>query len=111
MGIFRDIAFGRLLTRMTNVMVEVEESRHRLPIGAGGGLDSIPFRRQVAFDQDVEKIARWPRHEVTRELCKNYLLNQKLGRHVRMQAIENLIQFLIDADLALPWDEFERSYF
>ena len=110
MGIFRDIAFGRLLTRMTNVMVEMEESRVRLPIGAGGGLDSLPIRRQSEFQQDVERIAKWPRHEVTRELSKNYILNQKLGRRDRMEAIGRLLELLINANLALPWDEFELSY-
>jgi hypothetical protein len=110
MGIFRDVAFGRLLTRMTNVMVEIEESRVRLPIGVGGGLDSLPIRRQSEFGQDVERIAKWPRHEVTRELCKNYLLNQRLGRRDRMEAIGRLLDLLINANLALSWDDFERSY-
>ncbi|WP_333573344.1 hypothetical protein [Sphingomonas sp.] len=98
------------MTTLTNIMVEVEASRTLLPIGAGGGLDSLPFKRQVDFEQNKEKLRKWPRHEVTRELCKNYLLNERLRRSDRMQAIDRLIGILIHDGLALPMDDFAKSY-
>ncbi len=74
-------------------------------------MDSLPFKRQVDFERDKAALAKWPRHEVTRELCKNYLLNEKIGRIDRMKAIDCLIEILIDEGLALPMDDFAKSYF
>ena len=62
------------------------------------------------FAKGTRSLDKWPRHEVTREPCKNYLLNDRLGRADRIQAIDRLIEVLIDEGVALPMKDFEKSY-
>ncbi|EEZ7679719.1 hypothetical protein LVO26_003740 [Escherichia coli] len=84
--------------------------------GAGGGIDSLPKKRQQEINDKMPKwiadLKKHPRHVVTRELIKNILLNQKMGalRQHRIEAQYNLLEFLIKNDLALSEEDFLKSY-
>jgi hypothetical protein len=105
---------GMHLTRMTTVMEEIELTRITRPIGAGGGLDSLPRPRQIealaTFENGMSFLKGFPRHEVTRELLKNAIMAQNMGRVSREVAIGMLLKHLTNAQIALPVDEFMLSY-
>ena len=48
MNVFSQMALGNHLTKMTNWMEAIELTRHTRPIGAGGGVDSLPRDQRVA---------------------------------------------------------------
>lgn len=113
-GPMKQIKMGQHLTRMTNIFEELERTRHTMPIGAGGGIDSLPLARQrqaeAIFQQGVAHLKSYPRHEVTRELVKNAILAERMGRHTRAIAIQRLIEALTRMDVALEASEFTKSY-
>ena len=113
-GPAKQMKMGQHLTQMTNVFEEIERTRHTMFIGAGGGIDSLPLARQIqaerTFDQGVAYLKTYPRHEVTRELMKNAVLAERLGRPLRALAIGRLIEVLVDMDIALNVDDFMKSY-
>ena len=110
----KQIKMGLHLTEMTNILEEVERTRYTMHIGAGGGIDSLPLARQrqaeVIFEQGVAYLKSYPRHEVTRELVKNSILAERMGRPIRAVAIQRLIEALTRMDVALEMDEFMKSY-
>jgi hypothetical protein len=99
---------------MTNIYEEIEMTRHTMPIGAGGGIDSLPLSRQMQadaiFGQGIAYLKTYPRHEVTRELAKNAVLAERMGRPVRAIAIAHLLEALVEKNIALGMDEFMKSY-
>jgi hypothetical protein len=113
-GPAKQIKMGRHLTRMTNIFEEIERTRHTMLIGAGGGIDSLPPARQrqadLIFEQGIAHLKSYPRHEVTRELVKNALLAERMGRPLRMAAIHRLIEALVRMEVALDVDDFLKSY-
>jgi hypothetical protein len=113
-GPAKQVKMGQHLTRMTNVFEEIERTRHTMFIGAGGGIDSLGPARQrraeTVLEQGIAYLKKYPRHEVTRELAKNALLAERMGRPLRVVAIERLTAALIDMDVALGMEEFMRSY-
>ena len=114
MKFLKQIKMGQHLTQMTNILEEVERTRHTMPIGAGGGIDSLPPARQrqadAIFERGVAYLRSYPRHEVTRELVKNAMLAERMGRPIRALAIQRLIEALTRMDVALEIDEFMKSY-
>jgi hypothetical protein len=113
-GPAKQLKMGRHLTRMTNVFEEIERTRHTMYIGAGGGVDSLPPGRQrqanMVFEQGVSYLKTYPRHEVTRELVKNAVLAERMGKPFRVIAIGRLVEALTDMGVALEMDEFMKSY-
>jgi hypothetical protein len=113
-NIFKQIALGGHLTKMTNWMEAIENTRHTMPIGAGGGLDSLPRDQQTRAVKDLEAgmaaAAKFPRHVITAELIKNRQVALQFGRQTRAHAIGNLLEHLISRDLALGADDFLKSY-
>jgi hypothetical protein len=114
MGILSQFALGNALTGLTNVSEEIERTRHTMPIGAGGGLNSLPLIRQREL---AEKIPKWlntlrkhPRHIITRELLKNIKVSEQFGRSERINAQIKLLERLIDDGVALDIEEFAKSY-
>lgn len=99
---------------MTNIFEEIERTRHTMFIGAGGGIDSLPLARQrhakAILEEGITYLKRYPRHEVTRELAKNAVLAERMGRHLRTIAIARLTEALIDMGVALDMDTFMQSY-
>lgn len=114
MNFFKGIALGGHLSKMTNWMEAIEHTRSTMPIGAGGGIDSLPRGQQVRAVIDLEAgmraMSKFPRHEVTAQLVRNYQLARRLGRETRASAIGNLLEHLIEHDLALNQDDFLKSY-
>lgn len=110
----KEFKLGQHLTRMTTIFEDIERTRHTMPIGAGGGIDSLsPARRlqaETQFEQSIAYLRSFPRHEITRELIKNAILNQRLGRPLRVIAIDRLMGVLIGEGVALNMDEFDKSY-
>jgi hypothetical protein len=113
-GPAKQIKMGRHLSQMTNICEEIERTRHTMNIGAGGGIDSLPpakqWQAEVIFKQGIAYLGTYPRHEVTRELTKNALLAEQMGRPLRVGAIHRLIQALVYAGIALDIEDFMRSY-
>lgn len=114
MNLFRKLALGGHLTRMTNWMEAVEHTRRTMPIGAGGGIDSLPRDQQARAVRELEAgmavVAKFPRHVITAELIKNRQVALQLGRHVRAESIGNLLEHLIEQNLALGAEDFLKSY-
>ena len=114
MGIFSQIAFGNALTKLTNLSEELEASVQNMPIGAGGGFESLPPSRQREIDSKLPKwlntLRKQPRHVVTRELLKNVRVSEQLGRPGRINAQLKLLERLIEKDIALGIEEFAKSY-
>ena len=110
----KQIKMGSHLTRMTNIFEEIERTRHTMFIGAGGGIDSLPPARQrqaeTIFEHGMAYLKTYARHEVTRELVKNALLAERMGRPMRAVAIERLAGHLTRNGVALELDEFMKSY-
>jgi len=110
----RQFRMGQHLTRMTNVIEAMERTRNTMPIGAGGGIDSLPAdaqrRADAIFEQGLAHLRSYPRHEVTRELVKNARLADAMGRSMRVLAINRLIESLSQSGIALGLDDFAKSY-
>lgn len=113
-GPIKQMRMGWHLTRMTNVLEEVEATRTAHPIGAGGGFDSLPAARQIEADrifrEGIAFLKAFPRHEVTKALAKNAVMAEQMGRHSRYASIGRLLDVLEKADVALGAQEFSRSY-
>lgn len=110
----RQMAFGQHLTNMTNVIEQVEATRSPLPIGQGGGSASLPHHQAKAAEavllKGIAALRGQPRHVVTRELIKNAILAEQMGRSTRAIAIDKLLGLLIEEGVAMPMRDFERSY-
>ncbi|MBA4747748.1 MAG: hypothetical protein H2056_03430 [Sphingopyxis sp.] len=113
-GPVKQMRMGNHLTRMTNILEEVEATRHILPIGAGGGIDSLPLSRQVEaeriFQEGIAYLKSFPRHEVTKALAKNAVLAERMGRQIRYIAIGRLLDMLEQSGVALSGQDFAKSY-
>lgn len=111
---YKQYRFGLELTKLTNIVERIEGTNLYMPIGSSGGFDSLPggdgIAAMIAFERGVEFLRRHPRHEVTRELAKNAILASQLGRTGRVDAIGRLVDILAERGIALPADEFVRSY-
>lgn len=114
MGILADIKLGIVLTKFTNFFEEMERTRATAFIGAGGGIDSLPLARQQEvmrnMDGWIATLRKHPRHVITREMMKNMIVSKNAGRDVRMNAQARLLDKLVEMDIALGHEEFEKSY-
>jgi hypothetical protein len=113
-NIFKQISIGGHLTKMTNWMEAIEQTRQTMPIGAGGGIDSLPPSMQARAIRELSAgkvaLAKRPRHVVTAELLKNREVALQFGRHGRASAITKLLEHLIDREIALGLEDFLKSY-
>lgn len=95
-------------------MEAMEHTRATMPIGAGGGIDSLPLSQQARAIKQLEAgmmaMSKFPRHEVTAQLVRNYKLAKQMGRGIRAVAIGNLLEHLIEHNLALNEEDFLKSY-
>lgn len=114
MNVFSQMALGNHLTKMTNWMEAIENTRHTRPIGAGGGVDSLPRDQQARMTRDFEAgmaaLSKYPRHVITAELIKNRQVALQFGRHLRAEAQVHLLDHLIERGVALGGDDFLKSY-
>ncbi len=113
-GFLSQIALGNALTKLTNVFEELEHSKKVMPVGAGGGIDSLPIRRQqeilVKMPKWLDTLRKHPRHSVTRELIKNMIINEKIGAVSRIEAQFILLEFLVKNDVAISENEFVENH-
>jgi hypothetical protein len=114
MNIFKAIAMGNALTKLTNVWEAIGYTRETMLIGAGGGFDSLPRAMQEELAPKIPKwlatLGKHPRHIVTQELLKNARISDHLGRHAREVAQYELLQWLIEQGIAMDLDTFGKSY-
>jgi hypothetical protein len=107
------MVLGNHLTKMTNWMEAIEQTRHTMPIGAGGGIDSLPQHQQTQAVRDLEAgmiaAAKFPPFYVTAALVKNQQMALQLGRHVRVTAIDRLLERLVERNIALGPEDFQRA--
>lgn len=112
--IWRELQLGNHLTAMTNVFEEVERTRLAMPIGMGGGIDSLPHSRQqpalLALSSGVNYLRKFPRHEVTKALVKNAIMAERQGRDVRLRGMDHLLEYLVRQNVALAYEEFAPSF-
>lgn len=110
MGIIGDLLFGSALTKLTDVFVEIEMTRSRSFIGAGGGYDSLPARRRAVIDTKLPKwlgtLRQRPPGEVTREVLKNMHVVQRAGNGLRVQAQARMLETLVIEGIAQDPDDF-----
>lgn len=110
----KQIRMGQHLTRMTNIFEEVRRQQPVFPAAGGMGINSLPSEKQMkarlVFEDGVRYLKSYPRHEVTRELVKNALLAEQMGRPVRYAAIGDLLETLTEIDVALDMETFLQSY-
>jgi len=112
--LWREYRLGIHLTRMTNVFEQIELTRLRMPIGMGGGIDSLSSIEQSravrTLEQGVLYLRAFPRHEVTTALMRNATIANSLNRTMRLRGMDRLLDFLIGRDVAINFDEFAASY-
>lgn len=112
--IFKAIALGNALTKLTNMHEAILQTRETMLIGAGGGFDSLPRSMQEDLARKIPKwlatLDRNPRHVVTRELLKNARLSQQFGRRLREEAQYKLLEWLIEHGHAMDIETFAQSY-
>lgn len=114
MNFFKQIGLVRHLTKMMNWMVAMERTRRTMPAGAGGGIDSLPRDQQARAIRELEAgmaaVSKFPRHIITAELIKERQIALKLGQRERADAAGNLLEYLIEHNLALAAEDFMKSY-
>jgi len=111
---WRQFVLGQRLSNLTSIVETIEGTRATMPIGRGGGIDSLPPAQADAaaraFERGIVELRKVPRHVITRELLKNALLADRMGRPARRTAIERLLQALVSEGVALGQEEFLASY-
>ena len=114
MNFFKQYGLLRHLTKMMNWMVAMERTRRTMPIGAGGGIDSLPRDQQARAVRELEAgmtaVSKFPRHVITAELIKERQIAMKLGQRERADAAGDLLEHLIEHNLALGAEDFMKSY-
>lgn len=112
--VFKQINFGKRLTKMTSIIEEIEAQAALVAVQQGTKFDELPPYQaayaKVMIRREIGALQRIPRHVVTRELLKNALLVERMGLYTRLSAINRLLDILIDEGVAMPMDEFRRSY-
>ena len=112
--ILKQVSFGKHLTKMTSIVEEIEGQAALAAAQQGTKLDELPPYQaayaKIRIRRELGPLQRVPRHVVTRELIKNALLVERLGLYGRLSAIERLLDILIEEGVAMPMDEFKRSY-
>lgn len=113
MRFLRQIVLGNNLTKLTNIVEEMERRGASLPIGADRSA-RWPAEElklvEAEFERRVEALSKTPRHLVTEALAKNLVLAVQMGRQARAKAVSRLLDILVSVGAAIPMDEFERSY-
>lgn len=106
--IYREYMLGHHLTRLTSIIEQAEQNRL-----IGVTPEDMPFRQRFLINEEWEKglsvFRRYPPVRITRELLKNSLIAQSLGRSFREQAIMKLIERLTQEGIALDMRDFARD--
>lgn len=102
---YRKIRMGMHLARMTSVLERVERTRITMPIGAGGGIDSLPKSKQIiavsALEKGISYLRNFEKSDVTDALIKNMQTAQKRELHIRYDSMTRLLELLIRENVAM----------
>lgn len=111
MGFIANFKAGRAMTKMVNLMEEVERNRKTADEGYGSHLPEI---RQIQIEREIVEsmnyLRNFPRHIVTENLLKNMRIASKFGDAKRIEASSKILEILIEEGVALDLDTFEKSY-
>lgn len=107
-GLFGGLSRGAALVGLANAFEEIEQTRHTHFIGAGGGVDSLPKRRQSELEEKVPawmaSLRKQSPHDVTKDLLQNMHIAKGLGRLLRVEAQAKLLDALVREGIALNPD-------
>lgn len=107
---WQQMRLGKSLSDMTTVFERIEATRLTMPIGAGGGFDSLtPYQQKAAdkvFSLGERRVRMCGPVVTTREMLKNMRLASSLGRVDRVEAQAKLLARLQERGLAVPSDWF-----
>lgn len=102
---YRKIRMGIHLARMASVLERVERTRFTMPIGAGGGIESLPKNKQmVALDNledGITYLKKFEKLDVTDALIKNMQAAQRRNLHVRYDGMAKLLELLVKEGVAM----------
>lgn len=111
MGFFAKFRAGRAMTKMVNLLEEVERNRKTKEEGYGSHL---PEARLVKVEQEMktsmEFLRQFPRHVVTENLLKNIRIAARFNDNGRIKAYSTVLDILIEEGIALDLDTFEKSF-
>jgi len=102
---YRKIRMGVHLARMTSILESVERTRNTMPIGAGGGIDSLPKNRQMAASSTIERgisyLKKFEKLDVTDALIKNMQTAQRRSLQTRYACMAKLLELLVKEGVAM----------
>ncbi|MGV3510915.1 MAG: hypothetical protein ACO1OX_02815 [Novosphingobium sp.] len=102
---YRKVRMGMHLARMTSALERVERTRITMPIGAGGGIDSLPKSKQIVAVSTLEKgisyLRKFEKSYVTDALIKNMQTAQKRALQTRYVGMARLLELLVKEDVAM----------
>lgn len=105
---------GQQLAQLTSIIEEIVEAQLGQHLGGATGVESMSIANQANDTTGYAPLTRslraHPRHVITRELLKNGVLAERMGRPIRVAAIETLLGVLIDEGVAMNMDDFAKSY-
>lgn len=104
---FQQMKLGKSLADITTIFEQIERTRYSMPIGAGGGWDSLrPHQRAAAAKVLATGEARFRACGpaiVTREIAKNMQLSAATGRDERLAAQLKMVDYLFGQGLAVEY--------
>lgn len=102
---YRKVRMGIHLARMTSVLERVERTRITMPIGAGGGIDSLPKSQQIiavsTLERGISYLKNFEKSDVTDGLIKNIQTAQIRELHTRHDGMKRLLELLIKENVAM----------
>lgn len=102
---YKEFVLGSYLTRLTTMVEEVEAMRARGQAPSHTELQN--FERQ--WSKGVRVFRHYSPMRITRELIKNGLIAERLGRSARCHAITLLNQRLYEQGIAMHIQDFQRE--
>lgn len=99
--IWGEFTLGAHLVRMTNVFEQML---------ADAPNNQLRPEDRAVMEQGIAYMRSLPRHVVTRELLKNSMVAENLGRDRRVVAMGVLFDLLVKEGVALGGSEFTSSY-
>lgn len=111
MGFIANFKAGRTMTKMVNLIEELENNRKAAGEGYGTILpESRVGQIELELERGVELFRKFPRHIVTENLIKNVRIASKFGDNKRIEASQAVLEFLVEEGVALDLDTFEKSF-
>ena len=111
MGFIANFKAGRAMTKMVNLVEEVERNRKTSDEGYGSHLSEARGAQiEQELKQSIEYLRRFPRHIVTENLIKNVRIASRFGDNKRIEASNTVLEILVEEGVSLDLDTFEKSF-